>query len=633
MNQSSKNKSINQGAGGQGDAEAITITAALQQITEEKEARKASEQRARGAFACVLSHPVAVYGGDTPLTVYARGAGATLAKLAESAGKGFAKNWEMGSVLASKREKDAEGKPVLNWRGGRTLETSDIEEISAIHYAAFAGAFAGVGVVPSSWEALHARRGNMFDFRVLRVWIRAGNKARKAARSYLYAGGAEKVKIESLDSKPASPADLQALAALWNHGAGDDAEAGKITEGEEADWLIKGGCGMDTPWNRQGIILNPERLRRFRSLALWCLRAYWMGGASRKWKAGFESDYALLRAASLVASGAGLEVLHGAGLGHLVNYEWRESKRGKGSKGGANGRLLDRLYDLRLHIASGDLMLTDEPERVAGLLIVHLGAKIGGRAARSLVSRHFGAARSGDGVSICDEVRATEAEARAEAAPRVDLVSIPSGAEISVFRPCVASVHQEWIAIDGTRRGAVTTCAARLGLPAWLEHPAIDSQAARVRLANVALAEAFAFEDSQVQAARREISAKLARAEDQLDAMQARRLAFDASIKREDYWRFVALESLGLSDDKAARLAPVYLQAALAKKERARLFALYTSKADAEAVARRAMVAVRNVTEREKSRALNGHAKAEAATGAELAEAARRVASALCYQE
>ena len=93
MNQTSKNKSINQGAGGQGDAEAITITAALQQITEEKEARKASEQRARGAFACVLSHPVAVYGGDTPLTVYARGAGATLAKLAESAGKGFAKNW------------------------------------------------------------------------------------------------------------------------------------------------------------------------------------------------------------------------------------------------------------------------------------------------------------------------------------------------------------------------------------------------------------------------------------------------------------------------------------------------------------------------------------------------------------
>ena len=367
-------------------------------------------------------------------------------------------------------------------------------------------------------------------------------------RGHTFTGVARrKWKIESLDSKPASPADLQALAALWNHGAGDDAEAGKITEGEEADWLIKGGSGMDTPWNRQGIILNPERLRRFRSLALWCLRAYWMGGASRKWKAGFESDYALLRAASLVASGAGLEVLQGAGLGHLVNYEWCESKRGKGSKGGANDRLLDRLYDLRLHIASGDLMLTDEPERVAGLLIVHLGAKIGGRAARSLVSRHFGAARSGDGVSICDEVRATEAGARAEAAPRVDLVSIPSGAEISVFRPCVASVHQEWIAIDGTRRGAVTTCAARLGLPAWLEHPAIDSQAARVRLANVALMEALsAFEDSQVQAACGvEISAKLARAEDQLDAMQARcapRLM--RPIKREDYWRFVALESL-----------------------------------------------------------------------------------------
>jgi hypothetical protein len=377
MNQTSKGNSINYGARGAGPGETGENQEASQPITERKQPLT---REMEGAFACSFVHQVAAYGGNTSLVVHARGVGAAIASLAQSAGGAFARKWESGSAL----DRGA----VLKWRGGRKLMTSDIEEITAIYHSEFAAAFVGVGVVPASWRALRVKRGNALTFRQLRVWLKAARKARTTARSYLYGGGAENVLIVSKDDKAATMKDLQGLAAWFNSDNCKDETADR--EDREKDWLIKGGSGIDTPWNRAGIVLNPKRLRRWRNHALWCLRAYWMAGASRKWRAGFEGDYAILRAAAAVASGAGLETLCGAGLGHLLNDNWRGiGGKGKGGKGGANHALHDRLRDLKAHIASGDLLLTDQPEKVAGLLMVHLGERIGGKAARSLVDRNF----------------------------------------------------------------------------------------------------------------------------------------------------------------------------------------------------------------------------------------------------
>jgi len=640
MQSNIKKKTIKSGGMGKGEKAKAKNTEETTGGTGEGLAAIAGEQGGR-----VVSTPylceVASYGGETSLQVMARGAGAAVFTLAKAGAASFVRKWEAGSCMESRTEKDASGKPLLKWRAGRAIESSDSDELQGIYHLHFARAFVASGIVPASWEGLWVRRGNLLSFSALRVWVKACHVASSAARSYLYGHGAEQYVQAVVPLATAS--DLQELAALWNDGANCKGSAEDVEPQGAEDGADVDGVSIRTRWNGAGVVLNRERTRRFASHALWCLRAYWMAGASRKWRAGFESDYALLRAAAMVARGSGIEVLQAGGMAELLNDSWsvkydrerdyfddladRQTVRSggkRGANGGGNKRLYDRLAELRLHIASGDILLTDEAGRVAGLLIVHLGAKFGGRAARSLVARSYSLHRAGV-PSLADESKAArflsalEREAAREAG-RGGVVVIEGGEGVcgaSAFRG--AWVRCECLLPAGGAgayvfqagaRGVAVHPAARGGA-VMLEY--IQRGAARGRLASVAIAEAVASEESRIEAARRGIAERLERMESQLDAMAARRLAFDASMAREDCAAWMAGEALGLPDKLAA----------------GRVSRIYLAKAKAEREARRGLFVVREQTKREADHALNGREKPEGFTIAEMRDAARMVSRAI----
>jgi hypothetical protein len=289
---------------------------------------------------------------------------AHLWKMSDAFAASFVRKWEAGFE---------------NGRG-RSLDQIDVDEIQAIYHAAFVSAFARCGIAPANKRELYRAKANTLPFRALLTWHRQFKAASTQIRSYLWGRGAELCQIESL----ATPSQLWAMVRELSKGNAGGLHVSGVSEPARAPWEQCASVAEPDTVNDLGDIargrvgkfyqsVSPVPLARVRCElrhARWCLRAFWTVNDSRKWRAGFAGDNALLRAITLAARGYGLSAL--ASLG-LMSNDGRA----------ASDALRKALQRLRERLAEGDKLLTDAPERVAAAYLRALGDK---PAARRLVA-------------------------------------------------------------------------------------------------------------------------------------------------------------------------------------------------------------------------------------------------------
>lgn len=305
-------------------------------------------------------------GGEAPIV--SRGVNAHISSLARQAALAFKKVVERG------RAKDERGAKLAmvgnwvvilpdietSWKAGKSLTQLQLEEAYGIFRCAFVKAFHRVGLCPSSVAALWGRtRGHELNFSQLRQWLEHYREASRAARSYLWGGGAEEHArtTESLEAIQRTPDGLSYTLGEMIASPSKERDRGK-----EA--------------------LSRRCSERYLRHARLCLRAYWATKGGQRWQQGLASENALLRACSKVARGESLadcKELEGF-LNPLVS----EDGRGKGLAP-VGDKLRDKARDLREHLASGDLIITASPEGAGKALLLAYGQKYGGRMARELV--------------------------------------------------------------------------------------------------------------------------------------------------------------------------------------------------------------------------------------------------------
>jgi hypothetical protein len=529
------------------------------------EARKAGGPEARSKaeyWEAVKRLGAARFGGGSE-------AAEALAAIAYAGASWFREGWERGTCKPSATAKDEQGNPHLLWRAGRKLTAAEREELENIWHSQAAKVFGQCGALPPTllhlWEP---RRCNPLPFRALRAWHKGIRRARAECRAWLYAKGAERVEWES-ENLATWDALLELVIDLAKRESSGDWR--ELSGAEVAELKSKLPpsipCNLGGGGGAKGI--SPARLLRWVAWAKWALRAYWMHKGGRKWKAGYRGACEFIACAVYAARGNGLAAFERAGLGHLLSDD-----------GSASDGLRRRASDLRAAIAAGDCLLSDAERReeIAGLFIVHLGARIGGRAAQKLIGRALGK-RSGAG-SIAAEARETR-EAAEPATLAAKLTETAKGPALERLPLCGGPVVYETTTAGAfmRRSGALVRWVrwSRAGM-AWPTRLA-DAAEARAAIAGRALAEALAesagrlatLERGNVAEARevrekqeraeleREAREALERAEAALNRMEARRAAIAKADKREAEALALAEYCEGLAERGAARrLASIY---------------------------------------------------------------------------
>lgn len=240
-----------------------------------------------------------------------------------------------------------------------------LDEITAIYREHFIAAFVRCGLMPANKRELYRASGNALPFRALLAWHREYKRAARQVRSYLWGHGAELCNIEPL----ATPWQI-GQAARHLAGGNPSAVAWDNSDEPEADaWEALAGSRKLTSDNVAALgsvhtyansaaaaPIESARVRRELRHARWTLRAFWTVSASRKWRAGYVADSALLRVAATVARGYGT-----ADLSRLGLLGERTTATG--------GALRVAVHRLRGRIAAGDKLLTDQPARVASAFV------------------------------------------------------------------------------------------------------------------------------------------------------------------------------------------------------------------------------------------------------------------------
>jgi hypothetical protein len=363
---------------------------------------------------------------------------------------------------------------VRRWlaEGGREIDASAFEELAAIFHAHFVTAWARCGIAVSGkrelfreWFALFGgkpdslaamlrgvRSGGLYG-RALLGWLRAYNKARGQVRSHLWGKGAERYEGASLF-------DLQELARAFSRKRDKE----QATTGQAWATLARKASAENIGWFgrvESGLLgaiygahvpgMESARLRRHIRHARWCLRAFWLVGAGQRWHSSYVSDCEILQQAATVARGGGLVALDSTYL--RSEPAKRQGKRRREVEFAVSRKLCDRVRLLRVRLAAGDLLLTEQPERVAAAFMAFLGVRRGGAIARNVCGQlsrgvgRRGAAmveeirRNGDTLSERVEriaMAATAARVRAqESAQRSAIVAKP-GRRIVAIAPAVA---------------------------------------------------------------------------------------------------------------------------------------------------------------------------------------------------
>jgi hypothetical protein len=582
------------------------------------------------------------FGGATPDA-------AALGGLAFAAASIFAGGWQRGSGYAGK-ERDAQGQPLLKWRAGRKLEPAELEELENIFHAelsrGYVGAIrAGAAGVPDIFALFLPTRGPEnaprkppMAFRPFLCWVRALRKARTAARRWLYGKGAELEQWLKEDVSSLEQLLELAISLAKQRSAGDWRE---LTRAEVAE--LKTALPPSIPSNLGGAAtrgLHPEKLRRFVAWAKWALRAYYVQ-AGKLGKVGYRSQCEFLAASVSVARGGGLVILERRGLGHLLLEEpeplgpilgaaaSNKARAAKKIEKATSSALRWRKKELLDAIAAGDLLLTNEPERIAGLFVIHYGAKIGGKQAAELIGRKLS---ERERAGLYQAAAVEELEAAAEAAARFS-------SKLEAFRQPVAEipgrllggvVHESQGVI--LRAGRVSKWKRQsVGCPPCIPSPTrlSPSQAARPairaaiaaelarescgRLAQLARGKVAAAVELIGAANRaemeRETAASLDRCQAIFERMDANRAAVARSEAKEHEALQVAEYCEGLADKGAAK----------------RLARFYRAEAERIAAARRQFICGRKLARRSRPESTGAGGKLES-QAAKLAEDPRRIA-------
>jgi len=290
--------------------------------------------------------------------------------------------WDMAQAFARsfQRRWEAEGGKPFD-----SLRVNPFDELAGMYRAAFIGAYARCSVCPSGKRALYQRASNQLGFRAMLAWHRAYKSASSQVRSYLWERGAEACHVESL----ASPYEIRrwALTLGWNNG--EDTEAPEAWQGRAATVAdapsldALGHVGSPLNWRMSPVharagAVPVARVRRELRHARWCLRAFWMVNASRKWRAGYVSDSQLLRAVTLAARGYGVAAL---APGLLNNGDATQGHGARGARA-CSDALRQAVKRLKARLRDGDKLLTDKPEACARAFV----ACVGVRASRLLVA-------------------------------------------------------------------------------------------------------------------------------------------------------------------------------------------------------------------------------------------------------
>ncbi len=220
----------------------------------------------------------------------------------------------------------------------RKVDLSTEAELVGIYRAACCRALARSNHVIDLNRIYNRRkrgRRNPYPFTVRLAWIRELWRAAREARAEIY-------RTHKISDETATMADLVQLRDLWQ------GNWGEVRTSEIVESPVLAVTGRD----RGHKTVNGRELHHARE----CLSAHWALSGSSRWQSALQGDYNLLAACVRVARGEG----HAA-LGAWDN--WHNS---------AQRRAVLRLKE---RIASGDALLTSQPERAQSALDALHGVK------------------------------------------------------------------------------------------------------------------------------------------------------------------------------------------------------------------------------------------------------------------